>query len=184
MKASGSNNMIGFRMMAMMMMMWLPHFMEGTIAASQASQGLSRIERNREKEYLRQQFARHFKLIQVTSQQLIREHEEGTMTSARLSKSVRDINKSARTLRTMIGLGELANDEQLKTDLTTAAGFDEALRLLGRLTRDFARNPVHQNSRILDTDLATRAQTDLLSIINLSRLIGQQSGIYGRSQMP
>jgi hypothetical protein len=72
----------------------------------------------------------------------------------------------------------------LKTDLTTAAGFDEALRLLGRLTRDFARNPVHQNSRILDTDLATRAQTDLLSIINLSRLIGQQSGIYGRSQMP
>jgi hypothetical protein len=176
--------MIGFRMMAMMMLTWLPHFMEGTIAASQASQGLSRIERNREKEYLRQQFARHFKLIQVTSQQLIREHEEGTMTSPRLSKSVRDINKSARTLRTMIGLGELANDEQLKTDLTTAAGFDEALRLLGRLTRDFARNPVHQNSRILNTDHATQAQTDLLSIINLSRLIGQQSGIYGRSQMP
>ena len=176
--------MIGFRMMAMMVLMWLPHFMEGAIATSQASQGLSRIERNREKEYLRQQFARHFKLIQVTSQQLIREHEEGTMTSARLSKSVRDINKSARTLRTMIGLGELANIEQLKTDLTTAAGFDEALRLLGRLTRDFARNPVHQNSRILNTDLATQAQTDLLSIINLSKLIGQQSGIYGRSQMP
>lgn len=177
--------MIGFRMMAMMMLIWLPHFrVEGAIAASQASQGLSRIERNREKEYLRQQFARHFKLIQVTSQQLIREHEEGTMNSARLSKSVRDINKSARTLRTMIGLGELANIEQLKTDLTTAAGFDEALRLLGRLTRDFARNPVHQNSRILNTDLATQAQTDLLSIINLSKLIGQQSGIYGRSQTP
>lgn len=179
MKAYRSSNMIGFRMTAVILVIWLPLYHgEASVHAGQTSQNSSMLEKNREKEYLRQQFARHFKLIQITTQQIIREHEDGTMNSTRLSKNVREINKSARTLRTMIGLGDLANDEKLKTDLTSAAGFDEALRLLGRLIRDFARNPVHQNSRILNTELATRAQTDLLSIINLSRSIGQQAGNY------
>ncbi|MFM8392854.1 MAG: hypothetical protein ACKOB4_02890 [Acidobacteriota bacterium] len=144
----------------------------------QTNQSTSQIERNREKAYLRQQFARHFRAIQVLSQEVLKAQEEGTLTSNRLGKEMREINKSARNLRSMIGLGALAEEEELKMVFSAPEDYDEAIRLLGRLIREFARNPSHQNSRILNTDQATEAQTDLLSIIRLSKALAAQARSY------
>jgi hypothetical protein len=144
----------------------------------QTNQPTSQVERNREKAYLRQQFARHFRSVQVLSQDLLKAHEEGNLTARGLGKEAREINKSARSLRQLIALGALAEERELKTSLTTPADFDEAIRLLAQMIRRFARNPSHQNSRILNTDQATEAQTDLLAIIRLSKTLADQARGY------
>lgn len=144
----------------------------------QTNQPTSQVERNREKAYLRQQFARHFRSVQVLSQDLLKAHEEGNLTARGLGKEAREINKSARSLRQLIALGALAEERELKTSLTTPAEFDEAIRLLAQMIRRFARNPSHQNSRILNTDQATEAQTDLLAIIRLSKTLADQARGY------
>lgn len=146
----------------------------------QANQNPSQLEKNREKAYLRMQFARHFRAIQVVSQGLVKGVEEGTLTGSRLAAESREINKSARALRTMIALGDLAQEEELKVNFPGQQDFEEAIRNLGELVRKFARNPSHQNSRILNTDQATAAQTDLLSIIRLSKALSQQGKSYRR----
>lgn len=144
----------------------------------QTNQSTSQVEKNREKAYLRQQFTRHFRSVQVLSQELLKGHEEGNLTARGLGKEAREINKSARSLRQLIALGALAEERELKTSLATPADFDEAIRLLAKLIRSFARNPSHQNSRILNTDQATEAQTDLLAIIRLSKTLADQARGY------
>jgi len=144
----------------------------------QTNQSTSQVEKNREKAYLRQQFTRHFRSVQVLSQELLKGHEEGNLTARGLGKEAREINKSARSLRQLIALGALAEERVLKTSLATPADFDEAIRLLAKLIRSFARNPSHQNSRILNTDQATEAQTDLLAIIRLSKTLADQARGY------
>lgn len=145
---------------------------------AQTNQSSSQVERSREKAYLRQQFARHFRTIQVESQSLLKTHEDGKLNPRILGKESREINKAARNLRSMIALGALAEEVELKTSFNSAADFDAAIRDLAGIVRKFARNPSHQNSRILNTDQATEAQTDLLSIIRLSKALTEQSGNY------
>ncbi len=147
---------------------------------AQVNQSPTQIEKNREKAYLRMQFARHFRAIQVLSQGLVRGVEEGTLVGSQLVTDTREINRSARSLRTMIALGELAQEESLKTSFANQQEFEEAIRRLGELVREFARNPSHQNTRILNTAQATTAQTDLLSIIRLSKALSQQGRSYRR----
>ena len=146
--------------------------------SGQTNQPSSLLEKNREKAHLRQEFARHFRAIQVTSQELVRELEGRQLTAAKLARGSKGINKSARNLRQLLALGELAQEEELKTTFTNPVEFEEAIRLLATRVREFARNPAHQNSRILDTNLATEAQTDLLTIIRLSKAISQQAGRF------
>jgi hypothetical protein len=143
--------------------------------SAQTNQPSSQTERSREKAYLRQQFVRHFRNIQVSSQNLLKAQEEGKLSSKTLVDEAREINKSARALRSLIGLGALAQEVELKTKFSTATDCNEAIELLARLVRKFARNPSHQNSRILNTDQATEAQTDLLSVIRLSKAITGQA---------
>lgn len=153
---------------------------ETTRAANQANQPSSVMERNRERAHLRQEFARHFRTIQVRSQEMIREFEAGRLTEKRLASHSKEINKSARNLRQLIALGELAEPEELKTSFSSPIEIEEAIRLLATRVKDFARNPTHQNSRILNTDLATRAQTDLLAVIRLSKAINEQARLVAK----
>ncbi len=135
-------------------------------------------DKEREKLYLRQQFARHFKSIQETSQSLIRAIEKKNLSANQLSREARLINRSAKSLRGMMALGELAKPEPMKIGIESSRDFDQAIRQLAQLIHDFAHNPIHQNSKVFNTRLAARAQTDLLSIISLSKMIEEQSGRY------
>ena len=77
-----------------------------------------------------------------------------------------------------MALGDLAQETDLDKEIGTPEEFDESIRKLAKLIWDFSHNPVHQNSKVFNTDLASRAQTDLLAIINLSKLIESRAKEY------
>ncbi len=146
-------------------------------------QGSKSIEAERDRAYARQQFQKNFKSLQTTGQGLLREHDANTLTAARLAKDTRAINKYARTLRAMQALGDLARTTDINKEIDTAREFDESIRKLAKLIWDFAHNPIHQSSKVFNTDQAERAQTDLLTIINLSKVLESKSKGYTTAAM-
>lgn len=135
-------------------------------------------EKERERAMTRAQFTKNFKDIQTISQGLLREHEAKKLTPSRLAKDVKSINKCSKALRAMIGLGNLATETEINKEIDTPAEFDQEIRRLSKLVFDFAHNPVHQNSKVLNTNQAEQAQTDLLTIINLSKAIESRAKGY------
>ncbi|MCG3161731.1 MAG: hypothetical protein JMDDDDMK_02940 [Acidobacteria bacterium] len=137
-----------------------------------------RLERERERIYVREQFSKNFRDLQLTGKALLRDHEAAKLTPGNLAKGAKTINKCARTLRALIALGDMASESPINREIDTAREFDDAIRKLASLIWDFAHNPVHQSNKVFDTDLAERAQTDLLTIINLSKALENKSRGY------
>jgi len=139
-----------------------------------------RFERERERAYAREQFTKSFRDIQLFGKGLLKDHEATKLTPEKLAKSARSINKCAKTLRALIALGDMASEVEIDKEIDTARKFDESIRKLATLISDFAHNPVHQNNKIFNTDQAERAQTDLLTIINLSKALENKSRAYAK----
>lgn len=135
----------------------------------------------RERAYAREQFTKNFRDLQLLAIELLQDHEATKLTPGKLAKIARSINKSSRTLRSLIALGEMASEVEINKEIDTAREFDESIRKLATLISDFARNPVHKSSKVFNTDDAERAQTDLLTIINLSKTLENKSKGYARS---
>lgn len=169
-----------------LLLLFLPLYLSGStsIANSTDHPGLlpqspdKRLERERERAYAREQFSKNFRDLQLLGKGLLRDHETTKLTTDKLAKGVRSINRCARTLRALIALGEMASEEPINKQIDTAQEFDDSIRKLAGLIRDFAHNPVHQNNKVFNTDLAERAQTDLLTIINLSKALENKSKSY------
>jgi hypothetical protein len=138
------------------------------------------MEKERERAYAREQFTKNFRDLQLLSQGLLREHQAARLTAGKLAKNTRSINRCARILRSLIALGEMASEVEINKEIDTAREFDESIRKLDKLIWDFAHNPVHQSNKVFNTDQAERAQTDLLTIINLSKAIENKSKGYTR----
>jgi hypothetical protein len=152
--------------LSLLLVIWMPGAQSSTA------------ERERERAAARQQFTENFRDIQLLGQGLLRDHEAGRLTSKRLAKATKSINKCARNLRSLLALGKLASEIEINEEINTPLEFDEAIRKLARLISDFAHNPHHQSSKVLNTDQAAQAQTDLLTIINLSKVIEKKSKVY------
>ncbi|MFN0107436.1 MAG: hypothetical protein ACKVZH_01175 [Blastocatellia bacterium] len=135
-------------------------------------------QKERDRAYARQQFSKNFHDLQITSQSLLKEHEEKRLTPDVLAKNLRTINKSAKALRTLAALGNLALPQKIDKGISTAQQFDQSIRRLAKLVYDFAHNPIHQNSKVFNTDQAQQAQTDLLAIIDLSKAIENNAKNY------
>ncbi len=143
--------------------------------------GQVRVDAQREKAVIRQQFSKSFHDLQVVSQQMLREHDAGQLTAAQLSKQAKTINKSAKTLRTLMALGELAQAPYpVEKGLAKADEFDKSIRRLAKMIYDFSHSPHHQNSKVFDTAEATKVQKDLLTIIALSKVIEANAKNYPR----
>jgi hypothetical protein len=142
-----------------------------------------RLERERERAYVREQFTKNFRDLQLLGKGLLQDHETTRLTPGKLAKSARSINKCAKTLRSLIALGEMASEVEIDKEIDTAQEFDASIRKLASLISDFAHNPVHQSNKIFNTDQAERAQTDLLTIINLSKVLENKSKAYARSTL-
>jgi hypothetical protein len=151
---------------SLLLVIWLPGAQSSTA------------QREREIAAARQQFTENFRDIQLLGQGLLRDHQAGRLTSERLSKSAKSINKCARNLRSLLALGELASEIEINEEIDTPLAFDDAISKLARVISDFAHNPHHQSSKIFNTDQATKVQTDLLTIINLSKAIEKRSKRY------
>ncbi len=152
--------------------------LSAAVPVPQINQGASVAERARERAYAREQFARHFKSVQVRSQQLLRLHEKRTLSAKQLREEAGQIHKSARMLRQLIALGSLASKVEQKIQFASPEEFEEAIRKLANLVWEFAHNPVHQNGKVFNTQQAAAAQTDLLSIIELSRALQREGSGY------
>lgn len=135
-------------------------------------------QQERDKALARQQFSKNFRDMQLIGQGLLREHEAKRLTSKRLAKDAKSINRCAKSLRSLLALGNLATETYIDRDIGTANEFDESIRKLAKLIWDFAHNPIHQTSKVFNTDQAAQAQTDLLTIINLSKVIENRSKGY------
>ncbi|MDX2044001.1 MAG: hypothetical protein SF097_22495 [Acidobacteriota bacterium] len=135
-------------------------------------------ERERDKAYVRQQFNKTFSELQVTGQKMLKDHELKKLTSSRLANDAKTINKSAKTLRLLTALGDLAVPPKINKEINTPKEFDQAIRRLAKHIWDFAHNPIHQNSKVFNTDQAEKAQTDLLAIIDLSKAIENKAKNY------
>ncbi|MBS1786915.1 MAG: hypothetical protein JST85_04300 [Acidobacteria bacterium] len=149
-------------------------------ATSVRSQSTKSWERERDKAYARQQFTKNFQALQIISQNLLKEHENNHLTAERLAKDARSINKSAKTLRSLLVLGEVAEPVKVDKEINTPQQFDKSIRRLAKHIYDFAHNPIHQNSKVFNTDQAQQAQTDLLVIIDLSKAIENKAKSYSR----
>jgi hypothetical protein len=129
---------------------------------------------------VRQQFTQDFRDLQLISQGLLRDHEARRLTPKRLRKDAGSINKCAKSLRSLMALGDLAAKPEIgvEKEIDTPQEYDQSIRRLAKLIWNFAHNPVHQNSKVFDTELAAKAQTDLLTIINLSKVIESRAKRY------
>ncbi len=163
------NSMLLFSLLSQLMA-WPPH-----------SVGQVRVDAQREKAVIRQQFTKSFHDLQVVSQELLREHDAGQLTTAQLSKQAKSINKSAKSLRTLMALGELAQEPYpVEKVLAKADEFDKSIRRLAKMIFDFSHSPHHQNNKVFDTTEATKVQKDLLTIIALSKVIEANAKNYAR----
>jgi hypothetical protein len=142
-----------------------------TASASYAQSPRS-LEAERQKAVTKQQFAQNFRNLQTSSQAMLRDHEGGALTYKQLNQTARSINKSAKALRGLMALGNLAESaEPFEKQIDSADKFDTAIRRLSQLIYDFAHSPVHQNSKVFDTKAAAKTQTQLLTIIELSKTL-------------
>ncbi|MGH9770009.1 MAG: hypothetical protein ACREAB_21505 [Blastocatellia bacterium] len=137
-----------------------------------------RLERERERAYAREQFSKNFRDLQLIGKELLQNHEATKLTPGKLAKNTKSINRCARALRSLIALGEMASEAPINKEIDTAKEFDESIRKLAGLIWNFAHNPVHQSNKVFNTDQAERAQTDLLTIINLSKALENKSRSY------
>src|SRR5262249_8761217 len=138
------------------------------------------LERERESAYAREQFTKNFRDLQLLGKGLLQDHEATRLTPGKLAKSARSINKCAKTLRSLIALGEMASEVEIDKKIETAQEFDESIRKLADLISDFAHNPVHKSNKVFNTEQAERAKTDLLTIINLTKPHKNKSKVYAK----
>jgi hypothetical protein len=132
----------------------------------------------RAKAAARREFTKSFGELQQSGYTMLREHEAGQLKRSRLSKHLKSIQKSAKSLRALLQLGEPAPITEVSGSPQTPQAFDESIRRLTQVISAFAHNPIHQNSKVFNTGEATRARTDLAVIIALAKLIESQARQY------
>lgn len=135
--------------------------------------------KSRERAAIREQFSQNFREIQLLGIKLLHEHEVGRLKPDRLARNTREIGKKARTLKSLMVLGEPAEPpEELEERITTPTLFDRRIRQLTTLIQRFVRYPIHQNTKVFNTDEASRASGDLETIISLSKAIESSARDY------
>lgn len=141
-------------------------------------------EQERERAYARQQFNKNFRDLQLLGQNLLKEHEARRLTSERLTKDSKSINKCAKALRNLTSLGSAAIPQKINKNINAPQDYDESIRRLSKHIWDYAHNPIHQNSKVFNTDQAGQARTDLLAIIDLSKAIENKAKGYAAITFP
>src|SRR5215207_739905 len=146
-------------------------------APIRAAQQAEQAARARERKAAKEQFSQNFRELQQIANTTLKAHD--------LQKNVRGIQKRAKTLRGLTVLGEPASPpENYARKIESPAEFDRSIRTLARLVYDFAHNPVHQNTKVFDTNKAAKAIEDLINIINLAKIIEDNSDNYQPPAQP
>src|SRR5215207_3786967 len=154
-------------------------------APIRAAQQAEQAARARERKAAKEQFSQNFRELQQIANTTLKAHDQRSLKASDLQKNVRGIQKRAKTLRGLTVLGEPASPpENYARKIESPAEFDRSIRTLARLVYDFAHNPVHQNTKVFDTNKAAKAIEDLINIINLAKIIEDNSDNYQPPAQP
>ena len=150
-----------------------------------AAQNAEQAARERERKAAKEQFSQNFRELQQIATATLKAHDQRSLKASDLQKNVRGIQKRAKTLRGLTVLGEPASPpENYARKIESPADFDRAIKTLARLVYDFAHNPIHQNTKVFDTNRAAQAIEDLINIINLAKIIEDNSDNYQTPPKP
>lgn len=147
---------------------------DGTVAGP----ALQLSQQERDRRNAREVFSKNFREIQLLGLGLLRNHEAGNLDPKKLEKTVRSINKCARTIEPLLALGELGSLEEYDREINTPAEFNDSILRLAGLIRDFARNPSLKDNKIFNTRQAAEARSHLLTIIDLSKTLAERARSY------
>ncbi|MEP7272434.1 MAG: hypothetical protein ABI882_13105 [Acidobacteriota bacterium] len=149
---------------------------------STTQQAADAAAKERSRKAAQSQFTENFRELQLLGIGLLKAHEAGSLVPARLSRDVKAIQRRARNLRGLLVLGAPGPvTARIDREMRSPEEFDRAIHLLSKLVSDFAHNPIHKNTKIFDTDQATRAATDLIAMIDLAKVIERRARDYARS---
>lgn len=126
----------------------------------------------------KESFTQNFRELQVLGKDILKAHESGGLIRDRLARDAKLIQKRARSLRGLMALGEPRGQTRVETTLRSPQDFDRSIRQLAQLVLDFAHNPVHQNSKVFDTNLAGKAAADLVAIVDLAKALERRAKDY------
>src|SRR5678816_2448927 len=97
----------------------------------------------------------------------------------RLNRDSKAIQKKARALRSLMVLGNpQVKPLELPSKISSEKDFSKYVGWVSRIIYDFAHNPIHTNTKVFDTELATKAATDLVNINNMAKLLESNSAHY------
>lgn len=150
--------------------------------AGSTTQANEAAARDRARKATQAEFKERFRSIQTLGMGLLKAHEEGMLRSDQLAKDARAIQKHARSLNNLMALGPPNSKNRGRAmEINTAGDFDRAIRKLSQLVYDFAHNPIHRNPKVFDTDKAADAAAELVTIVDLARVIERRARDYTKS---
>ena len=133
----------------------------------------------RERQALKVSFQENFRELQLLGINLLKSHRSGELDASRLNRDSKAIQKRARALR---GLMVLGNPEvkplELPSRIKSEQDFSKYVGWVSRIIYDFAHSPIHTNTKVFDTELATKAATDLVNIGIMAKLLESSSVHY------
>ncbi len=146
---------------------------------STTQQATEAATRERSRRAAQAQFNENFRELQLIGIGLLKAHESGNLIPKRLARDAKGIQRRARALRGLLVLGEPGpRTTKIDPEMRSSEQFDRAIRLLAKLVSDFAHNPIHKNAKVFDTDQAAQAATDLITILDLAKVIERRARDY------
>lgn len=133
----------------------------------------------RERQALKESFQENFRELQLLGINLLKSHRSGELDAARLNRDSKAIQKRARAIRSLMVLGNPeVKPVELPSKLKSEQDFSKYVGWVSRIIYDFAHSPIHTNTKVFDTELATKAATDLVNIGNMAKLLENSSVHY------
>jgi hypothetical protein len=123
----------------------------------------------REKLVAQQALRNDFRKLQLVNNQLMTRMFEGPtqqITQKEIRSSLGEIKKLAERLRVNFGLPKMKADEPA-SNLALKPG----LLLLDKAVMSFVDNPLFRQTRVYDTELASRAGKDLSEVLRLAKVL-------------
>ena len=107
-----------------------------------------------------------FRQLQIANNSLMtRVFESGQITNKEIRASLGEIKKVAERLRSSLGL------PQIKPASGPDVALTPGLRQLDEAVMSFVDNPLFQQPRVYDTEMASRAAGDLGEVVRLAELL-------------
>jgi hypothetical protein len=131
------------------------------------------------KEARRQLFIKYLRDLRRISSDLEKEHTSGSLDTARLAKSSKEIGKKARMIQSSWSYSRKSPPgSEIRDSINKPVDYDLAIRALAKLVREFLDNPALADKSRVDVAQIAKAEIDLGTIISISKMIEEKAAGY------